>query len=232
MRVSRQHHVDVRIVQDRQEQLLEVNVAVPGSVPERDVQQHDAGRGIAELLRGDRFAQPGSLLLAVCVVSPQPAVFDIRIRFVLTAVEHEHRHRSGHVEFVVAAPDLGEILLEEVGIDSARFVVAAVVEDRRLGGEGPDRGVDEIAVELSGAFGAVRHVAVEGHEVDLCEVDRAAEPGHVVGPPVDVVQNDEREVASRRGEGAERERLARVDVRCRDVAVIDLVVVFPLAHLL
>ena len=119
-----------------------------------------------------------------------------------------------------------------VGVDAARLVVAAVVEDRRLGGEGPDRGVDEVAVELFGTFGAVRHVAVEGHEVDPCEVDRAAEPGHVVGPPVDVVQNDEREVASRRGEGAERERLARVDVRCRDVAVIDLVVVFPLAHLL
>ena len=29
-------------------------------------------------------------------------------------------------------------------------MVAAVVENRRLGGKGPDRGVDEIAVELLG----------------------------------------------------------------------------------
>ena len=49
---------------------------------------------------------------------------------------------------------------------------------------------------------------------------------------MDVVQNDERKVAPRRGEGPEGERLARIDVRRRDVAVTDLVVVFPLAHLL
>lgn len=148
------------------------------------------------------------------------------------AVEHEHRNRSGHVEPVIVAPDLGEILLQKVGVDAARLVVAAVVENRCLGGKGPDRGVDEIAVELFGTFGAVRHVAVEGYEVDPCKVDRAAESGHVFGTSVDVVQHDERKVAARRGEGSECKRLARVDVRGCDVAVVDPVVVFPLAHLL
>lgn len=131
VRVSRQHHVDVRIVQDRQKQLFEMDVAVPGAVPERDVQQHDAGRSVAELLRSDRFAQPGGLLLAVGVVSPQSAVFDVRVGFVLAAVEQKHGYRAGHVELVVVAPDLGKVLRQVVGVDAARLVVAAVVEDRQ-----------------------------------------------------------------------------------------------------
>lgn len=197
VRVAGEHDIDAGLVEDRQEQIPEVVAAVPRSAVERNMEEDDACRGVAEGFGGHRPAEPFALFAAIGVVVGKPSVFDVRVRLVFAAVEQQETDRSDFAELVVAAVTRREIVVQTVGEDAARLMVAAVVEYRGLRGVKVYRGVDEIPEQLLLIFNAAGHVAVEHYEVVFAEIDFPAQFGHVVGASVDVVQDDERTVGSR-----------------------------------
>lgn len=144
VRVAGEHDIDAGLVEDRQEQIPEVVAAVPRSAVERNMEEDDACRGVAEGFGGHRPAEPFALFAAIGVVVGKPSVFDVRVRLVFAAVEQQETDRSDFAELVVTAVARREIVVQTVGEDAARLMVAAVVEYRGLRGVKVYRGVDEI----------------------------------------------------------------------------------------
>ena len=178
-------------------------------------------RVAVEVALGD-FAEPQGLLGAVIVVIGDSVVFDVRIRLVLAAVEHEEADRplAEGVEELVGLRV--EVVLEVWGHGAARLVVATAVIHREIGREQLDSLVHEAAEHLLLVVRDGNHVAVEEEKVGRLEIALVDHVLQDVVAAVDVVDHCERDGRLGCVVGGERISLLCVAKGRGDVAVYDL----------
>ena len=154
------------------------------------------------------------------------------VGFVLPAVQQQDAYVAIAVDAVKPSVLSGEIVAEAVGKNAARLVVAAGEQNRGPGGEERHRSVEVCFEKLLPALDAARHIAVEGHESQFRKIHALAEPGHVVGFAVDVVQHDKRAAGTRLREGPKFISPAAGSVGIQGFSVGDVVDIGPRLHLL
>jgi hypothetical protein len=204
VQVSAEHNVGFSLVEDRNEFIEDVNLAVP-VVLGRHVADDNAEWSVLVLVAGDYSAQPVGLLGAVVVIVGNAVIFNIGVWFILAGVEHDEINGSlaeSVVDFVLGRV---EVAVELSGEVASRLVVASDIINGDVGGKKFDGSVHESVKHLLLIVENRHHVAVENEKIGALEVALTDERLEILITTVDIVDDaevDSRAAAVTRLEGA------------------------------
>lgn len=228
--MGRQHQVDARTVENRDEQPRHLRAAVPAAGSRRHVAEDDAHGGALEIGLLDHARQPLGLLGTEIVGTHQIHVADVAVGLVFAAVEHdevdgpltERKVRTPRRRRKVVHPLHGE--------RTAVLMVAARHVERRIGGEELRRRGEVVIHQLALGVDRRGHVAVEADEVVLAGLHVLVENAQDRVVLVHVVHHREGDLALRAVERRHLEGLVPQDVAAEALAEDDALAAFVHQH--
>ena len=161
VQVTAQHQVDLRFVEQRDEQPFGFDRSVPGGVSGRNVDDYDTVSRIFAGVAVERLFEPLGLLGPVRVETAQTVVFYVAVGLVFTAVHYDKEDRTC-LERIVGLSGGRRKIVAIVGEEQAPgLVVATGVEERNFRGKTFDGGSEEPVENLLAGSEGGHHVAVE-----------------------------------------------------------------------
>ena len=166
--VAAQHQIDTRTVEDRQELLRHIQIAVPCVLDLRgNMVEDDPSFGVLPLITLHHALEPFGLLVQIRLRAEPSLVLDVAVHLVLAAVQHQEQELAIFEGVVGAVLREVEIFRDPQRVPASELVVAAGHEERSLVGEqvaGRDRSVPDDLLAVGQVGG---HVSVEQNEVEL-----------------------------------------------------------------
>ncbi len=212
--MAAQHQIDTRTVEDRQELLRHIQIAVPCVLDLRgNMVEDDPSFGVLPLITLHHALEPFGLLVQIRLRAEPSLVLDVAVHLVLAAVQHQKQELAIFKGVVGAVLREVEIFRDPEGLLASVLVVAAGHKQRSLGREevagrrGTPVSGEVLPAHESGQRGApVSGKALPAHEASQrgAPVSGEALPAHEagqLGTPVSGKALPAHEAISERGLG-------------------------------
>ena len=166
--MAAQHQIDTRTVEDRQELLRHIQIAVPCVLDLRgNMVEDDPSFGVLPLITLHHALEPFGLLVQIRLRAEPSLVLDVAVHLVLAAVHHKEEELAVLERVVRSVLREVKIFRDPEGVPASELVVAADHEERGLVGEQVAGRLEVVPDDLLAVGQVGGHVSVEQNEVEL-----------------------------------------------------------------